>query len=258
MPPPIVRQARDGYDVYMKNDGRDYWPIVKVCIEENIDQDALIRNFPAKPPIPVRRDGLELELKPLVYSNPKRMVFRLDLDGRSYVLKRARMGTAGFKRLLPGVMGVTYFTRIMRMVNRAVRAGCDVTQDYYLVAEKPVSAFRQEVWVLLGYLDGDSLGAEADFPVWRDGLTETVKTLIRHGLTMDDLTLHNFLVEAGKVRAIDISCRPFTRLQAVKMAIKMNARYGLNLPVTGFFDTLLHLLLTVRYRLRRAFGKADY
>lgn len=242
----------------MKNDGGDYWPMVMACIDANIDQDELIRNFPAKPPITVRQGDVEMVLRPLVYSNPKRMVFRLDADGRSFVLKRARMGTAGFKRLLPGVMGLTYYTRIMRMVNRAVEEGCDVTQDYYLVAEKTLSPFRQEVWVLLHYLNGDSLGEKPDFPVWRGRLMETVATLLRHGLTMDDLTLHNFLVEEGKIRAIDISCRPFTRLQAVKMAIKMKARYGLELPVTGFSASLIRSLLTIRYSLQRALGKADH
>lgn len=254
MPQGITRTSGDGYDIYCKDDGEEYWRILKACIDENIDQDELIRNDPAKPVFTVRRGGVSLELHPLVFTNPKRMVFRVEARDKRFILKRARMGTLGLKRLLPGAMGLTYFTRIMRTVNRAVRSGCDATQDYLLVAEKGLSAFRQEVWLLLGYVEGEPLG---DLPLeaHRRELKATVEELLRHGLTMDDLTLHNFLVDGGgRVRAIDISCRPFTRLQAVKMAMKMNARYGLGLPIRGVTDNLLRAALAVRYRIKRALG----
>lgn len=254
MPQGVRRFAVDGYDIYMKDDGVDYWRIVKACMDENIDQGELIRNYPAKPVVTVRRDGVDLSLHPLMYTNPKRMVFRAEMDGRRFVLKRARMGTVGFKHLLPGVMGLTYYTRIMRIVNRAVRAGSDVTQDYFLVAEKKLSAFRQEVWLLLGYVEGEPLG-NLPMDVHRREVVATMEEMFRHGLTMDDITLHNFMVDAkGKVRAIDLSCRPFTRLQAVKMAIKMNARHAVAFPIRGFANNLLRLALAIRYRLKRALG----
>ena len=251
----ILRSHRDGYNVFVKNDGEDYWRIVLACIRENIDQDALMRNYPAKPDIPVSRDGLEMVLKPFVYSNPKRMVFRLDIGDRRFVLKRARMGATGLKRFFPLAMGLSYFTRIMRFVDRAVRAGCTVAQDYFLVAERPLSAFRQEAWILLEYIDGDSLGYNAAPDELRRELTEVVLRLVRNGLTMDDLTLHNFLVVAGReIRAIDISCRLFTRLQAVKMIMKMNLRYGLGIPIRGVRNTIIRTILAARYRLKKAFG----
>lgn len=249
----ILCGKRDGFEVHAKNDGVDYWAAVRACMAENIDQDELIRNRPARPTFRVRRDGLDITLVPMAYRNPKRLVFRMEWEGRRYVLKRARMGTVGLDRLLPGVMGLTYFTRVMRLVNRAVRNGCGATQDYFLVAEKRTAAFRNEVWALLEYLEGDSLGDQPE-GAFRPELKYAVAELLRHDLTMDDLTLHNFLVGGGRVRAIDVSCRPFTRLQAVKMTMKMNARYGLGLVVGGFLDKLIFALLSVRSRLRTALG----
>lgn len=254
MPQGIVCTTAGGYDICVKDDGEDYWRIVKACIDENIDQDELIRNHPAKAVFAVKRDGVELGLHPLVYTNPKRMVFRVEMGERRFILKRARMGTVGFKRLLPGIMGLTYFTRIMRKVNRAVLNGCDATQDYLLVAEKGLSAFRQEAWLLLGYVEGESLGGLPLEPHRRE-LARTVEELIGFDLTMDDLTLHNFLVDGGgRVRGIDISCRPFTRLHAVKMVMKLNAQYGLNLPVRGLANNLVRAALALRYRIKKVLG----
>ena len=250
----ILRRQDAGYDVFVKNDGTDYWRLVKACIDENIDQAELIRNHPAMPQFRIDCGGREILLTPLVYTNPKRMVFKMDYDGRSFVLKRARMGSPGFKRFLPWMMGLTYFTRIMKKVNAATRAGCAVTQDFYLVAEKWLAPFRQEVWVLIQYLEGDLLLHAPDYTVHLDALRATASELLRHGLTMDDLTLGNFLLHENSVGAIDISCRPFTRLQSMKMTLKLNSRYGLNLPVTGLANRTVHGLLSLRYRIRRALG----
>lgn len=253
----LLRVKRDGFAVVLKNDGNDYWSAVRACVAENIDQEALIRARPAVPPtFRVRRDGQDIVLVPMAYGNPKRMVFRMEWAGRRYVLKRARMGTIGLDRLAPGVIGLSYFTRIMRKVDRAVRNGCGATQDYFLVAERRTAAFRNEVWALLEYVEGESLGDQPE-GAYRPELRRTVEELLRHGLTMDDLTLHNFLVGDGAVRAIDVSCRPFTRLQAVKMTMKMNARYGLDLAVGGLWNRAIRALLMARYRVRALLGEKD-
>lgn len=254
MTAPIVRHEEAGFVIHGKNDGCDYWRLVRACIAEHIDQDALRRNHPARPAIPVCRDGVEVVLTPLAYGNPKRMVFRMEADGRAYVLKRAYMGTIGLRRLFPRLMGTTYFTRIMKMVNAAVAAGSRVTQDCFLVAEKWLGPFRQEIWVLLEYVEGDSLGQRPDFDSRREALETTVENLLAHDLTMDDLTLHNFIDSGQEIYAIDVSCRPFTWLQKGKMRLKMRQRYGLRLPARSVADKALEAVLSLRYRLRRALG----
>lgn len=256
---PIQYRKADGYDVYAKSNGGDYWRIVKACIGENFDQAGMMRSFPALPePMTIRRDGMEITLRVLAYANPKRLVFRLETEGRTFILKRARMGTAGFKRLFPWAIGLTYFTRIMRLVDKAVRAGCRATQEYFLVAEKRLSFFRHEVWALIEFIEGESLGREEDVSRWNGELRETTEELLRHNLTMDDLTPYNFLVTGGKIKAIDISCRPFSRLQAVKMAMRMNQRYGLDLPIAGIVNNIIRFLLSTRDRLRGARHETQY
>jgi Lipopolysaccharide core biosynthesis protein (WaaY). len=249
-----LRRRADGFDIYAKNDGVDYWRLAKACIDENIDQAALRRDLAHHATLPLDRNGVEAELYVMAFGNPKRLVLRMDTEGKRYVVKRAFMGSPGFKRLLPGVMGLTYFTRVMKLVSAAVRAGCAVTPDCYLVAERWVSPFRLEVWTVWEYVEGRRLFRPEEFEAHRGELSRTALELMKHGLTMDDVVPGNFLFNESRARAIDISCRPFTRLQKVKMALKLNARYGLGLPVEGVVDRLLAALLSARYRLR---GKTE-
>lgn len=248
---PILRFGKDGFDVSMKNDGVDYWRLAKACVDENVNQAELMREPYGHHVIQVDRDGVRAELVAMAWTNPKRLVFRMEVDGKRYVVKRAFMRSPGFKRFLPWVMGLTYFTNVMRQVNAAVRNGCDATQDYYLVAERWISFFRQEVWVVLEYMEGELLLLKEDFAPYRAKIRAAALELFAHELTMDDLTLGNFLLgDDDKVRTIDVSCRPCVRLQTVKMAVKLNTLYGLDIPVKGVFNRLLYALLAWRYRLR--------
>lgn len=251
--PAIVRSVDGGFVIHATRDGGDYWRLVKACIDERIDQQELIRNLPAKPDIPIDRDGIRAVLKPIVFTNPKRMVFRLEWEGRAFILKRAFMGTIGLRRVLPTAMGVTYFTRVMKLVDAAVRGGCRSTQGYYLVAERWLSFLRQEVWVLLEYVEGKPM-PQSDVAPRKQALVDAVEDLLRHNLTLDDLSLGNFLDNGEIVRAIDISCRPFVTLQSAKMRLKMNALYGLGLPMRNAGERIAAWLLGVRYRVRKALG----
>ncbi len=244
----IVRRREGDYDVYAKNDGVDYWRLVKACIDENIDQAALIREQKWGAAFSIDRNGVKGEAAVMAVTNPKRMVLRLDAGGRSFVVKRAFMGSPGFKRFLPGVVGLTYFTRIMKLVDAAVREGCDATQDCFLVAERWVGPFRSEAWVLLQYLEGKLLRHCGDIEALIPALRETAGELLRHNLTMNDLAPGNFIVGGDRIRAIDISCRPVSRLHRVSMIWKFNKRYNLGLPVTNPVDKILYALTAFRHR----------
>ncbi len=260
-PPGITRRADGDFTVHEKEDGTDYWRIVKACIDENIDQDAFIRDRSAPPDIAIERDGVSAVLHPLTFKNPKRMVFRLEWEGRVFILKRAFMGTIGLRRLFPNSMGMTYFTRIMRKVDAAVRAGCVSTQGYFCVAERWRSALRQEVWLLLEYIEGRMLSG-LDMELKKDLIVAAVEDLLRHSLAMDDFARGNFLIGADKrsdrngeiVRAIDISCRPLTSLQAAKMRMKLNKLHGLGLPLRGRKERFFGQLLGARYWVREMLG----
>lgn len=249
--PAILRRRAADFDVYVKNDGVDYWRLAKACIDENIDQAQLMLRRHEPQTIPLDRDGVRAELVTMAWTNPKRLVFRMEVDGKRYVVKRAFMRSPGFKRFLPWVVGLTYFTSVMKQVNAAVRNGCTATQDCYLVAERWLSPFRQEVWAVLEYLDGEPLIFADDSASHLPAVRACALELLAHGLTMDDLTLGNFLLgPGGVVRAIDVSCRPCLWLQKVKMAVKLDALYGLDMPVSGVFDRILYRMLEGRYRRR--------
>ncbi len=254
-----ILRRRDGeYDIYAKNDGVDYWRLVRACIDENIDQAELIRDRQRNASFAIDRDGVKAEATVMAFTNPKRLVLRMDAGGRRFVVKRAYMGSPGFKRFLPGVIGLTYFTRIMKLIDAAVRGGCDATQDCFLVAERWIGLFRVEVWALMQYVEGATLGynpqaREPHLPALRT----TALELFRYNLSMDDVAPGNFLVGGDRVRAIDISCRPFFRLQKAFMTWKLNRRYNLGLPVTGAVDKILYALAAFRYRNSRKYSQEN-
>ncbi len=104
-----ILRRRDGlFDVFVKNDGVDYWRLAKACIEANVDQAGLLRDSAAPRTWTLDCGGVRGELTALAWGNPKRLVLRLDAGGRRYVVKRAFMRSPGFKRVLPGVIGHSY------------------------------------------------------------------------------------------------------------------------------------------------------
>ncbi|MCC8189074.1 MAG: hypothetical protein LIP77_00365 [Planctomycetes bacterium] len=257
MPYPAFHRQAGGYRLCGRDDGTDYWRLVVGLLEAGVDR-ARLATDPAARDIAVRRDGREIRYRALTWTNPRRHVFRVYADGQSFILKWMRQRCLGLDRLLPGWPGVTRNTRLFRLVRRAVDQGCDRTQDYLLVAERPLAPFVRESVVLLEYLAGEPLGRQPDLGPFTEELRATVTNLIRHGLTLDDLSPFNFLVTDSGIKAIDLSCRRPTRLQAVKMLLKMNTRYGLGIPVRGLVDTILARLLAARYALRRLTGKRDF
>lgn len=253
-----IRFRRDGYAVRAKSDGRDYWRIMAAYLAADVKREEVLPGGERSRGFSVPCGDGELALHPLSTVNPNRRVFRAVFDGGTYVLKWASRGTLGLGSLTGRISCLTYFGRLFGLVRRAVDAGCAATQDYLLVAEKPLSPFRQETLVLLEYVEGEALGGKSDLAPYREALREAMADLAGHGLTIDDISPFNFLAAGGRIRVIDLSCRPPTRLNVVKMIMKMNARYGLDIPVRGAVDNLLRALLGMRYAVRGWFGKDDF
>lgn len=257
---PVKRFREDGFDVCEKDDGAAYWRIIQAYRSAGIDRDTLMaRQSGGHDPVIVATGTGTMEFHPLVYNNPKRMVFKVIDGGRQYILKWMRRGSAGLNRVWPWGKGLTYHTRLFEMVRRAVDGGCVSTQDYRLVAEKWLSTFRMEAFVLLEYVEGVAFAYKENQDALLPALRRSTEDLIRHGLTLDDLSPYNFLVgDDGVIRFIDLSCRFPTRLNAVKMIMKMNNRYGIDLPVRGWRDTLLRSFLAARYAVLGRLGGKEF
>lgn len=256
--PALSISRRDGFTVYAAEDNAEWLRIMDAYLAAGVTFEAVQDGGARGREFAVTHGGEEFRFKALSRGNPGRLVFRAESGGKSYVLKWTNRKTLGLYRLLPGIPGVTYYTRLLRKVSRAVANGCDVTQNYYLVAERPRSLFRMDVLILMEYVEGQSMGRQEDFAPFRERLEKTVAGLVRHGLTLDDLSPFNFLLAGDAIKAIDLSCRPPTRLNAVKMIMKMNVRYGLRLPIEGLANKAVRALLGMRYAVRGWFGKKDF
>lgn len=255
--PAVSHRRIAAYDIYAKDDGRDYWSLAHAYLQAGVRQGELAKSLPDKPEFTLGAGENAMLFSTLSCSNPKRLVFRVDTRYGRYLLKWMRRGSIGLKRLFPNSAGLTYYTRLFQKVRRAVDGGCEATQDYYLVAERWIGAFRMEVVTVLEYIEGEPMGWRDDYSPFADQLARMAESLFRHGLTLDDMSPDNFLVTSNGIRAIDLSCRPPTRLNTVKMAMKMNARFGLDIPVRGAIDRTLRALLSMRYAARKWVGKRD-
>lgn len=243
------------YDIYAKDDGRDYWRIAHAYLQSGIRREELAKNWPEKPEFTLGAGEGAMRFTGLSCVNPKRVVFRVEtLDG-VYLLKWMRIRSSGLKRLFPGSIGLTRYTRLFRKVRDAIENGCRSTQDYLLVAERWVGWFRMEVVTVLEYVEGESMGERDDYGPFAEDLTRAAEDLLRHDLTLDDMSPYNFLLTPDGVKVIDLSCRPPTRPNAVKMVMKMNRRFGLAIPVHGLVNRLIGALLAARYVVRGWLGK---
>lgn len=223
--PPAIFERRDGFFVLKRNDGIDYWQIYE-RFRRNISQ--------TKTMIAKKRGKTS----------------RYTEMGKTYVVKEFTMGTPFPNCRLAGRMGLSANIAIMRKVNAAVDAGCRVTQDFFMVAEKNISLFRKQVVLILEYLEGHTPVDEDEFKRY-EGMTGRVFTeLHRHRLTLSDFSLGNFIVDGTSLRVIDLSCRfPFF-LNKVKDCIKLRELYGIKIEISGWFDRLIQAALILRNKVR--------
>lgn len=237
----IVRRREDDFDIYSWKGEADLWPLVRSCINEDLGQET----HHHETGVDLAVNGEELRLRPLKMGR-KRQVYRLDVGGDSYIVKRTSLRTLGFKHLFPRSVGLTYYTNVMRKVGAARDRGCDAVQDAFLVAEGWVSFFKMEVWLLLRYLPGESLsvtGRGRREDVLRSMIIPCLEEMFRYGLTTNDLNPSNFIDSGDRVRMIDVACQPLFRLQKAKMIRKLFLRYGIRFPVAGVFDAVLQRVL---------------
>lgn len=252
----ISRRRSSVYDIYEKDDGLDYWRIVHAYLQAGVTQHDLAARLPEKAAFTLGVGEGEMRFTTISCTNPKRLVFLVETSEGKFLLKWMRRGSLGLKRLFPNSIGLTQYSRLFRKVREAIDNGCAATQDYRLVAERWVGWTRMEVLAVLEYVEGAHMGDQDDYSPYVARLRTAVEEILRHGLTLDDLSPYNFIVAEDGIKVIDLSCRPPTRVNAVKMVTKMNARYGLALPIRGVVDNCLRALLAVWYGLRRPTRKS--
>ncbi len=237
-PGSLLSMEKDGFRIQWKNDGTDY--------------PALWEAY---------RRG-ELQRTPLARGRPFREADLVEALGRRFLMKRDwHVEKRLEKRFWYRVWGATRYSRIIRLINNAVRQGCDVVQDVFLVAERMSGPICQEAYLIADYMEGSVLPAkEAD--LWLADLTRSIARIHEFGLACNDIQSYNFIrTTEGIIKGIDLDISSPLIICQVNDALEMKRRFNVDLPLKGpVRKVLYHLLLArnlIRARSRQLRGKSD-
>ncbi len=216
-PDALVCDYLDGYRVQWKNDGVDY-PGIWAAFRKG-----------------------QLSGKALARGRPFREADRVEVDGRQYLIKRDwHVEKRLEKRLSSFLMGATRYSRIIQLINQAVRRGCDVVQDVYLVAEKMDGRVCREAWLIADFMPGYSLPLE-EMEACKEELCETIKKIHHFGLACNDIQPYNFVrcETDGLIKGIDMDMSsPLVVCQANDVWA-MKWRFNMDLSLPGGLGTRL-------------------
>lgn len=235
-PDALLTAEMDGYRVQWKNDGIDY--------------PALWQAF--------RKE--KLPFKPIAVNRPFRATYYLEEGGRGYLMKKDwHVEKRLEKRLLYYLMGnTTRYSRIIQLVNKAVRKGCRSAQDIFLVAEKMEGGVCLEAWLIADYMPGYPLSLE-EVMGNLDELVAVVADIHRGGLACNDIQPYNFIrttggsptENKGEIKGIDMDISSPLLICQANDIWTMKRRFGAEVPFEGGLGLrLVWALIGVRDYLR--------
>ncbi|MDR1042016.1 MAG: hypothetical protein LBR80_17980 [Deltaproteobacteria bacterium] len=182
------------------------------------------------------------------------------------VLKRERKTE---KRLFAYFFG-TQYSRLINKTFRALRKGCPVVQDVYLVSEKMKGRLCEEAWSIAEYVPGHSFGREEYVEgaaavyrkpgPWLQDVGEALADLHDYGLASNDPIISNFIVTPeGRVKVIDLSLNGPMFVYQANDVLKLRRNYGGAVPVRRLGRKVLVAVLgawnRVQIWLRRLKGR---
>ena len=207
-PPRLLMANRDGFCFQWRSDGPDY--------------QRLLDEF---------RAGT-LEATSLGGGHPDRAVYKVQWDGRPYVLKWDReKDPRPEKRWLEFWTG-TAFSRLIRLTANSRRRGGSTAQDVYLVAERLDGRHFQEGYLIAEYVEGASLNHER-LAEAAPLMAEAVGRLHGEGLASSDLHPGNFIVTPGGIRIIDLSLKSPLIICQANDILRMEQAYGVRVSAGG-------------------------
>lgn len=214
---PVIKYFMDGYRVCALDDGRDY--------------PDLARRF-ARGGIPSKR----------IDNNPehhRREVHLVELDGRKYVIKKdLRPGKEWSQRLWQMLIGPRD-SSVMKRVNRAVDAGCDVIPRTFLVAEKVRWRLVVESVQIIEFIEGRPPDFTLDPPEIKRDIAAAMTKLYSYRLAHTDIRRANFLVIGNGVKIIDLTFRGTYFMGRMKGIVRLKARFKVDIPLEGWCDRTL-------------------
>jgi serine/threonine protein kinase len=234
----LVHQERIGeWRIQWKNDGFDY--------------QSLLNSFLAGD-IPGQRLATETSL---------RTVHKLEYAGRLFVIKHDKEIDQRLEKKIWFFLAGTMYSRLIWLTAKAIRKGCPVLQDVYLVSERMSGRFCQEAYIIAEYVPGQSFLKESNEPgqpiiFLRPGdnlilIAEALKILHNYGLASNDTKISNFILTAIKrIKIIDLTTNTPILLAKVNDVLQMKKNYDTDVPVTSWTVKILTTIMSWHWRLK--------
>lgn len=198
-------------------------------------------------------EAIKATATPFSIWNKCHQVFKFDYEGRSFVVKidyeKPKYLENKFWELLTG----SFYSVQMKAVNKAIRKGCSVVPDIFLVAEKKEWGIRYESTILMEFAPGHPLCHYDDrVDDYKDLILNAMMELHQHGLALGDGNCGNFILHGDSCKILDLSWHGSTLLGQAKDRQIFERVYGWHLPEI----TLWQKMAGVYIRLKRSIQHA--
>jgi heptose II phosphotransferase len=188
--------------------------------------------------------------------------------GRQFVVKRDAEIDRRLEKKVWSFLAGTTCSRQIKLTAKAIKNGCSILQDVYLVKEKMAGRLCQEAYVVAEYVPGQSFlreNPEAGRPpvFIRPGenlprMAEALGVLHQYGLASNDAKASNFiLTPQGEIKIIDLTANTPVFLAKVNDVLQMRKLYAAEVPINDWLTRILtrvmawHRSLKLRLRVWR-------
>lgn len=208
--PPILESRQNGWRSLWKNDGTDYPALLQSFLAGEITGEEFKRDYSTS-------------------------VTQVDALGRRFIFKHYyKWEPRPEKRLWHRLAG-TFYSRIFRLTNQAIRNGCQNVQDIFLVAEQFEKHDAKEVWLIAEFIPGEQLN-KGDPMARREQIFLAIAELHHCGLASNDLNISNMIVTGDdQIKVIDISINTFLSICQIKDIILLHRKFGGEPPFREIF-----------------------
>jgi tRNA A-37 threonylcarbamoyl transferase component Bud32 len=203
----------------------------------------------------------EIPSQRLTTGSAYRMVYKVEYAGRTFVLKKDTETDPRLEKKLWFRLAGTLYSRLIRLTAKAIKKGCPVLQDVFLVAEKMDGHSCQEAYVIAEYVPGQSFINE----VYEEGkpiiflrpgsninlIAQALSTLHDYGLASNDAIISNFiLTKDNKIKIIDLTTNTPVLIAQANDIIKMRRSYKTDVPTKSLFVKIITALLSWQLKLK--------
>ncbi|MDR1086101.1 MAG: hypothetical protein LBP22_14895 [Deltaproteobacteria bacterium] len=204
----------------------------------------------------------EIQGQRLTTGSPYRIVHKVEYAGRTFVLKKDTETDRRLEKRLWTRLAGTFYSRLIHLTSKAIKKGCPVLQDVYLVAEKMEGSFCREAYIIAEYIHGQSFIKE----VYEEGqpvvflrpgvnlsrIAEALAILHDYGLASNDAIVSNFiLTEDKKIKVIDLCTNGPVFIAMANDIMKMRRSYNTEVPIRRLTVKILTVFLSWQYRLKQ-------